>query len=165
MMIRATLLAALLAGCGRAAAAPEAPPAALTAPLASFSHKVHVAENEIGCGVCHPNARHAQVAGLASMQTCAGCHKFVGKDNADVLRLMQAVAEGKAIEWPRIHRLPDHVWFSHQPHLGAGLECSACHGQMKERALAVQQQPFTMGFCVECHQSKNAPTDCLACHK
>jgi Cytochrome c7 and related cytochrome c/Class III cytochrome C family len=165
-MIRTLLVVAGLgAACSRALA--DAPDAGVepTAPLASFSHKVHVSENEIGCGVCHPNARHAQVAGLASMQTCAGCHKFVGKDNADVQRLMAAFDQGKAIEWPRIHRLPDHVWFSHQPHLGAGLECSACHGEMKQRTFAVQQQPFTMGFCVECHQSKSAPTDCLACHK
>lgn len=138
---------------------------ALTDPLLRFSHKAHVLDNEIGCGVCHPNARHAPVAGLASMQTCAGCHKFVAKESPDVIRLMKAFEEGKPIEWTRVHRLPDHVYFTHERHLAKGLECAACHGEMKQRGFAVVNQPLTMGFCMDCHRAKSAPTDCLACHK
>lgn len=161
-MTRVLAAAVLAAGCGRSAAQP---PPALTDPLPAFSHQVHAQDNDIGCGVCHPNARHAAVAGLASMQTCTGCHRFVAKEKPDVQRLMRAVEEGKAIEWPRVHRLPDHVFFAHAPHLGAGLDCAACHGNMRQRAFAAQQQPLTMGFCMDCHLAKGAPTDCLACHK
>ena len=169
---------ALCAGCGRAVAhpaqpapvavaaePPESPPPALTDPLRRFSHKVHVADNAIGCGVCHPTARHSPVAGLASMATCLGCHKFVAKGSPDVQRLARAFEEGKAIEWPRIHRLPDHVFFSHERHLARGVACAECHGDMRTRTLAVQQQPLQMGFCLECHRARGASTDCLACHK
>ena len=158
------LLALLACACGRASAAPDQP--ALTDPLQRFTHKAHVLDSEIGCGVCHPYARHAPVAGLASMQTCMGCHKFVAKDSPDVIRMAKAVEEGKAIEWPRIHRLPDHVYFTHERHLASGLlDCADCHGPMKERAFAVLNQPLTMGFCMDCHRARNAPTDCLVCHK
>ena len=159
--MKAALLALLAVACGSASAAPEA----LTDPLARFTHKAHVLENGIGCGVCHPNARHAPVAGLASMQTCMGCHKFVKKDSPDVIRMAKAAAEGKAIEWPRVHRLPDHVYFTHERHLAAQIACAECHGKMNERAFAVLAQELTMGFCMDCHRARNAPTDCLACHK
>ena len=167
--MKAILLALLACACGSAKAAGDDPyhgaTPALTDPLLRFTHKAHVADSDIGCGVCHPNARHAPVAGLASEQTCMGCHKFVKKESPDVIRLAKSVEEGKAIEWPRIHRLPDHVYFTHERHLAAGLDCSACHGPMRERAFAVVNQDLTMGFCMDCHRARNAPTDCLVCHK
>ena len=156
-MTRALAAALLACGCGNASA--------VESPLPHFSHKAHVLDSEIGCGVCHPNARHAPVAGLASEQTCMGCHKFVKKESPDVIALAKSVEEGKPIEWPRIHRLPDHVYFTHERHLAAGVDCASCHGAMKERVLAVVNQPLTMGFCMDCHRERNAPTDCLACHK
>ena len=146
-------------------ALPEGPPPALTDPLQRFSHQVHAGDNQIGCGVCHPNARHAPVAGLASMATCTGCHKFVAKSKPDVQRLLQAYEEGKPIEWPRINRLPDHTFFTHQRHVAKGVGCAECHGEMKTRQLAALQQTWTMGFCMECHRARGAPTDCLTCHK
>jgi Cytochrome c7 and related cytochrome c len=150
---------------GAVAEMPQEPPPALTDPLRNFSHKVHVADNQIGCGVCHPFARHSPVAGLASMATCAGCHKFVGRNRLDIQRLNHAVEEGKGIEWPRIHRLPDHVFFSHERHVGRGVGCAECHGEMQSRTVAVEQQDLSMGFCMECHRARGAPIDCLTCHK
>jgi hypothetical protein len=159
---RATCIALLAcaAGCSRAgASAAEAPP-----PVA-FSHKLHAADNEIGCGVCHPYARHSPNAGLAPASTCVGCHKFVAKDKPDIQKLLAEFAAGRPLTWTRNHRVPDHVFFSHERHLAKGLDCKACHGDVAEMQLDRQVQPLEMGACMDCHREKQASTDCLTCHK
>jgi len=154
--MRAAALALVLA-CG----APPAPP---DAPVA-FSHKLHAADNQIGCGVCHPYARHSPVAGLAPASTCIGCHKFVGKQKPDIQKLTAEFAAGRPLAWTRQHRVPDHVFFSHQRHLAAGVECASCHGDVASMGLDHKVHELQMGFCMDCHLQRQASTDCLACHK
>ena len=43
-------------------------------------------------------------------------------------------------------------------------ECSTCHGGVAQQTVAERNVDLTMGFCVKCHQQKNAPNDCLTCH-
>jgi hypothetical protein len=103
------LAALFLASCARVEAAAPAPadggaPRAPPDPFHGFSHKRHVADNKIGCGVCHPYARHSPVAGLTSAKMCMGCHKFAGKDKAGVQQLVKAFGAGRALEFPRVWR-------------------------------------------------------------
>ena len=146
-------------GCS-AAASPVAP----VQPV-QFSHKLHVADNQIGCGVCHPYARHSPAAGLAASSTCIGCHKFVAKEKPEIQRMTAELLAGKRTEWTRLHRLPDHVFFNHQRHLAKGVACSACHGDVASMGLDHPVQALNMGFCMECHRQKQASIDCLTCHK
>ncbi|HEX9604702.1 MAG TPA: cytochrome c3 family protein [Myxococcales bacterium] len=157
-MARLVVIAALTLGCGTA----DPPPALATL---AFSHEAHVAQNQIGCGVCHPNARHAPVAGLTAMSTCVGCHKFVARDKPEVQKLLQAFADGRPLEFPRVNRLPDHVYFTHERHLAAGVECSSCHGDVAHMRTARSVHELNMGFCMDCHRQRRASIDCLACHK
>jgi hypothetical protein len=85
-----------------------------------FGQRVHVGEDALGCGLCHPYARRSRVAGMPSMQRCVGCHSFVAADKP-------ALREG-ALPWVPVFRVPDHVIFAHPPHLRAGLSCAECHG-------------------------------------
>ncbi len=57
------------------------------------------------------------------------------------------------IEWVRIHNLPDHVFFSHEQHVGVGeVTCEHCHGKVKEMEVVYQAKPLSMGWCVNCHR-------------
>ena len=68
------------------------------------------------------------------------------------------------VPWVRVYYVPDHVKFNHQPHIRAGIDCAACHGEVK-RYDRLMKVDFKMAFCVDCHKQKNAPLDCwLACH-
>ena len=154
------LLAALASACQ-----PEAHAQGLGEAELKFSHKQHAGDNQIGCGTCHPNARHGPVAGLASAQTCIGCHKFVAKDKPEVQRLMKMIAAGAAPVFERVHRVPDHVFFSHERHMQMGVSCASCHGEVAQMVHAVQARDLNMGFCMDCHRKKQASIDCLACHK
>lgn len=61
------------------------------------------------------------------------------------------------IEWVRIHRLPDFVYFDHRPHVQGGVACESCHGPVQAMDRVRQQHHLSMGWCVECHRSR-APT-------
>ncbi len=99
------------------------------------------------------------------MLRCFGCHKFIGRDKPAVQQVVQAYQEGKVLEWNRVYRVPDHVYFTHQRHIAAGLRCQTCHGEVQEMETVRQVSPLTMGWCVDCHRQRHAPTDCLICHK
>jgi hypothetical protein len=154
------------------------PPAAPEQPI-RFSHKVHAGDNHIGCTSCHGYAEHGPVAGIPSMARCQGCHKFVKEDpenptvTAEIKVLLQKLEEGTAIEWVRVHRVPDHVFFTHERHVLAGVRCQECHGEVERMESVRQVSPLTMGWCLECHRRKQAEkpadrarlTDCWTCHK
>ena len=144
-----------------------------------FSHRVHAGENGIGCTACHAYAERAPVAGIPSMARCQGCHKFVKEDaekpavTAEIKALLPILEAGTIIEWKRVHRVPDTVYFTHQRHVLAGVRCQACHGEVEQMDVVRQVAPLTMKWCLGCHKSRQAErplelaalTDCWTCHK
>ena len=167
--MRCLLAGALLSACTAVQAAQPVdggtPPVDAQGIFVAFDHEVHVSQNLIGCSTCHPYARHSQVAGLASTATCMGCHKFVSRDKPAIQALAAAWAAKKPLEFRRVFRQPDHVWFSHERHLARGLACAECHGDVAHMKGDVQVKDMHMGFCMECHRIRQASIDCLACHK
>ena len=68
--------------------------------------------------------------------------------------MVEAYEEGRSIKWVRIHQLPDHVFFAHAQHVGAGkLDCTQCHGEVKEMHILKQENDLSMGWCLECHRN------------
>jgi hypothetical protein len=152
------VLCALVAavGCGSASAEPEQPIA--------FPHSVHAGTYKIPCQYCHSSVSKSQFAGIPAVSTCMGCHRITGKDLPGVQRLTQYHQKGESIPWVRVHDLPDFVHFTHQPHIRQGVACAECHGQVQEMKAVRKVAPLTMGWCLDCHLERKAPTDCLACH-
>jgi len=81
--------------------------------------------------------------------------------------------EPRAIEWVRVHRVPDFVYFDHRPHVAAGIDCRRCHGAVEMMERVEQQESLSMGWCLSCHRTEHqqvdgrpmsASTDCSACH-
>jgi len=142
-----------------------------------FSHKVHAGDAAIGCTSCHAYAERGAVAGVPSMGRCRGCHKFVKKDpdpvmGAELDALTARLADDAPIEWVRVHRVPDHVYFPHRNHVRAGVACRECHGPVETMEAVRQVAPLSMGWCLECHRRKQVEqsgrerlTDCVTCHK
>lgn len=63
--------------------------------------------------------------------------------------------EGGVVHWERIHKLPDHVYFSHEWHVAAGVSCQTCHGPVEEMEVVYQYADLTMGWCISCHRNDN----------
>lgn len=167
-----------------------------------FSHTIHagtgVYENSLGdqvqglgmdCTFCHRTVTTQANAGIPPVQFCAYCHQVIGKDESEPLTQIRMAAgvigdDPHPINWKRVHRMPDHVRFVHEPHIryltanpeavtnstsgvkiGAAGVCSTCHGDVASMSKTVTQvEPLKMGQCVNCHRDNNAPTDCASCH-
>ena len=145
----------------QALAAPDQPIA--------YSHRIHV-EAGVQCLFCHSNALRSDLAGIPSVQACMGCHTLIATDNAEVQLLAGYWERRQPIPWNRVNRQPDFVYFSHQAHLGAGINCETCHGDVGSMAVARPVLKMDMGWCLDCHlQQPQAEitrlADCLACHK
>ncbi|WNG49452.1 cytochrome c3 family protein [Archangium minus] len=118
----------------------------------AFSHAVHAGHYEIDCQYCHVGAEKSRHAGIPHAGVCMNCHTQVKTDSPEIQKLTRAVKENKPIEWVRVHRLPDHAYFSHANHVTAGLECQKCHGPVQEMVRLEQVEPMTMGWCLDCHR-------------
>jgi hypothetical protein len=133
-------------------------------PIKGFSHKVHAEQKKIPCEYCHSSARRSAVAGIPPMNTCMGCHKIVRTDAPDIKLLTEKYEKNEPIEWTKVHDLPDFVRFTHKRHVQSGLDCAECHGDVKTMDTVQQVAPLQMGWCVDCHKQKGAPTACFTCH-
>ncbi len=150
-----------------------------------YSHRLHAGELNIDCQYCHSGTDESRHAVIPNLSTCMNCHEKVegsspsAKENIAMVR--KHWAEGKPIEWVRVHNLPDFVYFNHSAHVnnardGEGIDCEECHGDMKQAGVAKQEETLSMGWCVNCHRAENekaeelgwmrrAPLSCDACHR
>ena len=124
-----------------------------------FSHVVHAGINGTDCLYCHNTAEYSKSAGIPSLNVCWNCHAIVregtnsGKFEINKIVTAHEVTK-KPIQWIRIHNLPDHVFFSHAQHVGAGkLACEECHGPVKEMNVVYQYNNLSMGWCLDCHRT------------
>ncbi len=115
--------------------------------------------------MCHAYAESGPIAGIPSAARCEGCHKFVAAGKPEVQKVRKAYADGTPIAWNRVHRVPDHVYFSHEPHLAANVKCGECHGAVETMDVVRQVSSLSMGWCVDCHRLRGGPIECITCHK
>jgi hypothetical protein len=130
----------------------------------AFSHRIHAGDNEIDCLFCHRFARQSAVAGIPDMDTCRVCHQYIAQDAPEVKKLMTYWQRKEPVAWVRLHKLPDHVYFSHEMHLRAGLDCKRCHGEVASMERTRRIASLKMGWCLGCHRQHEASIDCWICH-
>jgi hypothetical protein len=85
------------------------------------------------------------------------CHLIVRNGTRsgafEIAKVVNAYDSGQAINWIRVHSLPDHVYFNHSQHVKvAGLKCQECHGKVEEMDRVVQISDLSMGWCINCHR-------------
>lgn len=113
-----------------------------------FSHKTHIAAGAV-CQNCHPGATRQARAGLPDAAKCTQCHPGFSKQE---------------IEWARIYKVPDFVFFSHQKHSGDGMQCTVCHGAVQTRDVLAKEVSTSMVACMDCHKARQASVACNVCH-
>jgi hypothetical protein len=136
-----------------------------------FPHSKHISLG-VQCLFCHPGALRGTSPGLPTEAKCYACHQQVAKTSLEVDKLVAYVKSNKLIPWVPVFILPDFVYYSHRPHIAAGLNCENCHGEIGQETIA-QPQKMNMGWCLNCHRTrfKDNPvmltklTDCVTCHK
>jgi hypothetical protein len=134
-----------------------------------FSHRQH-SDAGVGCLFCHSNAMRSNIAGLPSVQLCVGCHRTIAREEPPVQQIFNYWDADRPIPWQPVTEMPDHVFFSHAPHLQSGLNCETCHGNVGGMARLRPVVRMDMGWCLDCHLDQRPDrvarlTDCLTCHK
>lgn len=146
-----------------------------------YSHKLHAGQLEISCVYCHHGAEKSATAGVPSVNVCMNCHQVIQKESPELKKLNDIWATRhtktpKTIEWIRVHRLPDFVYFNHQAHIQNNISCQECHGPVEEMDRIRQASDLSMGFCLNCHRHEGKPApshwkratgpqDCSSCHQ
>ncbi len=93
------------------------------------------------------------------------CHEGVARTSPAIRRLAGLHKEGGAVEWVRIYRVPDYVFFSHGRHARAKVECESCHGPVARREALEKEKRTDMRSCMACHKARGASIACQVCHE
>ncbi len=117
-----------------------------------FSHKHHVADDGIDCRYCHTSVETSAVAGIPPTKTCMNCHSLLFADSPYLEPVRESFRSDKSIEWVKVHRLADFVYFNHSIHVNKGIGCSTCHGQVNQMPLVWQASSLQMEWCLGCHR-------------
>ena len=118
-----------------------------------FSHKHHVGDDGIDCKYCHSTVDKGASAGMPSTYTCMTCHSQIWSESPELEKLREAFRQGKAVQWQRVHDLPDFAYFNHSIHIKKGVSCVSCHGRVDEMPLVWKEKSMNMAFCIDCHKN------------
>lgn len=155
------LVAAAVVGLVVTQAAPEQPQA--------FRHSPHI-QAGVQCLFCHSGAYRGVSATLPTRSKCLSCHNNMANDTPTLKEVASYLNKDENLEWVPVAIMPDFVYFSHRPHIAAGLNCETCHGNISAMDAAQPVKGQNMGWCLDCHK-RLAPdkfvklSDCETCHK
>ena len=118
-----------------------------------FSHALHAGEFGIDCRYCHNTVESAGYAAIPPTQTCMNCHNNVKPNNGRYIEpIVSSYTTGEPIEWIKVHDLPGYAYFNHSAHVTRGVSCVSCHGRIDRMEEVWQQEPLSMGWCLDCHR-------------
>ena len=119
-------------------------------------HGTHF-ENDVSCLDCHEGVEASTSAGESfrpDMETCEGCHEV----DDDETCTMCHTNPDEAGDYPGLHF--GAAGFAHAPHVGADMDCAACHGDPAADSPALPGKPDCRG----CHETADDYGDCRLCH-
>jgi len=123
-----------------------------TQPVA-YSHAVHVGQLGLDCRYCHSFVEIASHANIPTTQACMACHTQIRATSPRLEALRESWRTGRPVNWVRVHRLPDYVYFNHAAHVNRGVGCFSCHGPVNEMTAVWQDKPQSMSWCLDCHRA------------
>ncbi len=129
-----------------------------------FSHRVHAGDKAIACQFCHSYVGRSAFPGIPPVEKCLYCHNYIIAGHPEIQKEHQYFNTNTPTPWAKVTYLPEHVFFKHIRHIKKDVACAECHGAV-ERADRLDRRVFLMGFCIDCHQRRQAPIGCwLSCH-
>jgi hypothetical protein len=129
-----------------------------------YSHKTHLALG-VQCQNCHTNPEPGKLMAFPATSTCMQCHATIAKDKPDIQKLAEYDKSQKPVPWVRVYTVLPGVQWNHRKHVDAGVQCEACHGQVRQMdVMAEVTSVVTMASCQGCHAKYNAKKTCPICH-
>ncbi len=129
-----------------------------------YSHKTHLALG-LTCETCHTSPAPGAAMTFPATSVCMSCHTGVAADRPAIIELKSYSDSGEAVPWSRVYRVLPGVAWSHRPHIAAGVQCGACHGDVAQvETMSMTTSVTAMASCISCHESRGASSDCVTCH-
>jgi c(7)-type cytochrome triheme protein len=139
-----------------------------------FSHALHL-KKDIACDYCHEKAPESTRSSdflIPTESTCSDCHAI---DRANPTKQAKPAARCDAChvgfepghDVQRVVIAPPHLKFNHKIHISQNIQCTECHGDMRQLDLATREQLPSMTLCLKCHNGAGklkAPSQCSTCH-
>lgn len=123
-----------------------------------YSHALHAGKLGIDCRYCHIGVEDSAHASVPPTATCMNCHTNIARESnekskAAVKIVRDSFTSGAALDWVKVHDLPDYAYFDHSAHVRRGIGCVSCHGRVDQMEVVYQDQPLSMGWCLDCHRN------------
>jgi len=118
-----------------------------------FDHRHHTRDEGIDCRYCHTTVDRSPSASIPSTQLCLNCHSQVWNKSPLLEPVRESFFQNKPIEWRRVHKVPEFVYFNHSIHVNKGVGCVSCHGRIDQMAAVEKAMPLTMSWCLDCHRN------------
>lgn len=118
-----------------------------------FSHRHHATELGIDCRYCHTSVEKAASAGMPSTETCMSCHEHIWTNSPLLEPVRDSFANNKPINWVKLNKVPEFVFFNHSVHVNKGVSCNQCHGKIQDMQMAYKSRSLFMAWCLECHKA------------
>lgn len=118
-----------------------------------YSHALHAGKLGMDCRYCHSDIEKAGQANIPTTETCMACHSMIATSKLSLDPIRESWNTGKAMEWVKVHRLPDFVYFNHSAHVTRGVGCVECHGRIDQMEVVRHEKPLSMAWCLECHRN------------
>jgi len=130
-----------------------------------YSHKQHLAFG-LACKDCHVNPEPGKLMTYPDTARCMQCHVTIAKDKPSIQKLTEYSKSNQPVPWVRVYKVLPGIAWTHRAHLGAGVKCESCHGQVREMAtMSEATSVITMSVCLTCHEQNHAKSACETCHK
>jgi len=118
-----------------------------------FDHRHHTRDEGIDCRYCHNTVDKSPSASIPPTQLCLNCHSQVWNKSPLLEPVRQSFIQNKPIEWRRVNKVPEFVFFNHSIHVNKGVGCVTCHGRVDQMQEVYQFAPLSMGWCLDCHRA------------
>jgi hypothetical protein len=166
-IISLAVIAALIGGFFllRALGKPQAP----RQPI-EYDHWQHVTKEDgpqLDCTFCHEHTDKSPHATIPNTETCMACHEGIKTESPEVQKLAAYHERGEQPPWVRVYWFDReaNAYFTHKPHVEAGIDCKTCHGQVPQMHRMRREVDQNMGWCIDCHNTKRVSNDCYICHR
>lgn len=80
------------------------------------------------------------------------CHSMVWRNSPLLSKVHQSWSTGTPVVWKRVNWVPEFVFFNHEAHVRAGVNCNVCHGPVQDMALTWKRHDLSMAWCLDCHE-------------
>lgn len=120
-----------------------------------FDHSWHAGKEGLGldCRFCHNNVTKSEHSNVPPTSTCMSCHAVIKTTSPKLAPVRESLKSGQPIEWIKVHKTPDYVYFNHAAHVNRGVSCVACHGRVDEMQTVKHAKSHSMAFCLDCHRN------------